>query len=363
MKQAGAALAGLLVLAACERPAEMQTPQADAPGAATNAPALAPASFPEVYERVSPAVVSIYAVATQAPPAVIYDTPFGRVLERRPPVRSMSSGSGFFISAEGHIVTNDHVLGQADEVVVVTTDDRKLQARVVGRDPATDLAVLKVDGEDFPFVSFSRAANPRVGEAVIAIGNPFGLGTTATSGIVSAYGRNIGSAYVDFVQLDAPINQGNSGGPTFNAQGEVVGVNSAIFSPTGANVGIGFAIPAALAREVTEQLIRTGRVERGFIGAGIGDLNPAQAQALGAPEGGAVIASLVPGGPAADAGLRPGDVIVQVDGEAVTEAADVIRRVSGSAEGARLTLRILRQGRPQEVTVAPERRAAPPQVR
>lgn len=363
MKQAGAALAGLLVLAACERPAETRTAQPDAPSNATNAPALAPASFPEVYERVSPAVVSIYAVATETPPAVIYDTPFGRVLERRPPVRSMSSGSGFFISAEGHIVTNDHVLGQADEVVVVTTDERKLRARVVGRDPATDLAVLKVDGADFPFVSFSRAANPRVGEAVIAIGNPFGLGTTATSGIVSAYGRNIGSAYVDFVQLDAPINQGNSGGPTFNAQGEVVGVNSAIFSPTGANVGIGFAIPAALAREVTDQLIRTGRVERGFIGAGIGDLNPAQAQALGAPDGGAVIATLVPGGPAADAGLRPGDVVVQVDGEAVTEAADVIRRVSGSEEGARLTLRVLRQGRPLEIIVAPERRASPPQVR
>lgn len=363
MKQAGAALAGLLVLAACERPAETKLPQADAPSNATNAPALAPASFPEVYERVSPAVVSIYSVATEAPAAVIYDTPFGRVLERRPPVRSMSSGSGFFISAEGHIVTNDHVLGQAQEVVVVTTDERKLRARVVGRDPATDLAVLKVDGEDFPFVSFSRAANPRVGEAVIAIGNPFGLGTTATSGIVSAYGRNIGSAYVDFVQLDAPINQGNSGGPTFNAQGEVVGVNSAIFSPTGGNVGIGFAIPAALAREVTEQLIRTGRVERGFIGAGIGDLNPAQAQALGAPEGGAVIASLVPGGPAADAGLRPGDVVVQVDGEAVSGAADVIRQVSGAEAGARLRLRVLRAGQPVDVTVAPERRASPPQVR
>jgi serine protease Do len=363
MKRSGAALAGLLVLAACERPIGSPPPGDTAPPAAANAPALAPASFPEVYERVSPAVVSIYAMAVATPPAVIYDTPFGRVLERRPQVRSMSSGSGFFISAEGHIVTNDHVLGEAQEVVVVTTDERKLRARVVGRDPATDLAVVKVDGADFPFVSFSRAANPRVGEAVIAIGNPFGLGTTATSGIVSAYGRNIGSAYVDFVQLDAAINQGNSGGPTFNAQGEVVGVNSAIFSPTGANVGIGFAIPAALARQVTDQLIRTGRVERGFIGAGVGDLNPAQAEALGAPQGGAVIASLAAGGPAADAGLRPGDVIVQVDGEAVSEAADVIRRVSSSAPGARLRMRVLRQGRAFDVTVAPERRSSAARVR
>lgn len=354
MKQSGAALAALLVLTACERPADTPRP-ATSPTAAAG-PVLAPASFPEIYERVSPAVVSIYAVAVATPPAVIYDTPFGRVLERRPQVRSMSSGSGFFISAEGHVVTNDHVLGQAQEVVVVTTDERRLRAKVIGRDPATDLAVLKVDGRDFPFVSFSRAANPRVGEAVIAIGNPFGLGTTATSGIVSAYGRNIGSAYVDFVQLDAAINQGNSGGPTFNAQGEVLGVNSAIFSPTGANVGIGFAIPAALAQKVTEQLIRTGRVERGFIGAGVGDVNPAQAEALGASKGGAVVASLVAGGPAADAGLRPGDVIVQVDGEAVTEAADVIRRVSSSAPGARLQLRVLRQGRTLDITVVPARR-------
>lgn len=354
MKRSGAALAALLVLTACERPADTPRP-ATSPTAAAG-PVLAPASFPEIYERVSPAVVSIYAVAVATPPAVIYDTPFGRVLERRPQVRSMSSGSGFFISAEGHVVTNDHVLGQAQEVVVVTTDERRLRAKVIGRDPATDLAVLKVDGRDFPFVSFSRAANPRVGEAVIAIGNPFGLGTTATSGIVSAYGRNIGSAYVDFVQLDAAINQGNSGGPTFNAQGEVLGVNSAIFSPTGANVGIGFAIPAALAQKVTEQLIRTGRVERGFIGAGVGDVNPAQAEALGASKGGAVVASLVAGGPAADAGLRPGDVIVQVDGEAVTEAADVIRRVSSSAPGARLQLRVLRQGRTLDITVVPARR-------
>lgn len=360
MKRSGAALAGLLVLAACERPAEPLRPEQAAPASAANAPSLAPASFPEVYQRVSPAVVSIYAVAVATPPAVIYDTPFGRVLERRPQVRSMSSGSGFFISADGHVVTNDHVLGQAQEVVVVTTDERRLPAKVIGRDPATDLAVLKVEGRDFPFVSWSQAANPRVGEAVIAIGNPFGLGTTATSGIVSAYGRNIGSAYVDFVQLDAAINQGNSGGPTFNAQGEVLGVNSAIFSPTGANVGIGFAIPAALARQVTEQLIRTGRVERGFIGAGVGDLNPAQAEALGAQGGGAVVASLVAGGPAADAGLRPGDVIVQVDGEAVSEAADVIRRVSGSAPGARLQMRVLRQGRSIDITVAPERRSSGP---
>jgi len=360
MKGSGLALVGLLALAACERPgtAPEQSPAAPAPSTRAPVPAAAPASFPEVYERVSPAVVSIYAVAVETPAAVIYDTPFGRILERRPPVRSMSSGSGFFISAEGYIVTNDHVVGDSQEVIVVTTDDRKLRAKVVGRDPATDLAVLKVDGRDFPHVSFSRAANPRVGEAVIAIGNPFGLGTTATSGIVSAYGRNIGSAYVDFVQLDAAINQGNSGGPTFNAQGEVVGVNSAIFSPTGANVGIGFAIPAALAREITDQLIRTGKVERGYIGAGLGDLNPRQAEALGAPQGGAVIASLASGGPAARAGLRPGDVVVEVDGERVSDAADVIRKVSRAAEGARLRMRVVRQGRAVDLTVAPERRAS-----
>jgi serine protease Do len=314
-------------------------------------------TFPDVYDRVSPAVVSIYAATTAPPAVVMHDTPFGVLLERVPPVRSMSSGSGFFISAEGHIVTNDHVLGRAETVEVVLKEGGRLRARVVGRDPATDLAVLKVDGGRHPFVNFSAAASPRVGEPVIAIGNPFGLGTTATSGIVSAYGRDIGSAYVDFVQLDAPINQGNSGGPTFNARGEVVGVNTAIFSPTGGSVGIGFAIPASTAADVSRQLMARGRVERGFMGAAIGDPTPAAARALGA-EDGALVASVVPGGPAARAGLLPGDLIVAVDGDGVSEAAEVIRRVVQAEPGARLRLELMRRGRPLTLALTPERRSS-----
>ena len=326
-----------------------------APAAVPAASPAAAGTFPDVYDRVSPAVVSIYAATTAPPAVVMHDTPFGVLLERVPPVRAMSSGSGFFISADGHIVTNDHVLGRAETVEVVLKEGGRLRARVVGRDPATDLAVLKVDGGRHPFVSFSAAASPRVGEPVIAIGNPFGLGTTATSGIVSAYGRDIGSAYVDFVQLDAPINQGNSGGPTFNARGEVVGVNTAIFSPTGGSVGIGFAIPATTAADVARQLIASGRVRRGFIGAAIGDPTPAAARVLGA-EDGAVVASVAPGGPAARAGLRPGDLIVGLDDRPVTEAVEVIRRVVQADPGAALSLQVMRDGRRVAIKVEPERR-------
>src|SRR5690606_26968023 len=170
---------------------------------------------------------------------------------------------------DGYIVTNNHVVENAAEITVRLSDERELEARVVGRDPETDLAVLKVDGGDYPFVSFEASAQPRVGDWVIAVGNPFGLGGTATAGIVSARGRDIGEAYVDFIQIDAPINRGNSGGPTFDIYGRVIGVNTAIFSPNGFSVGIGFAIPADVAQTVTQQLIRDGAVERGYLGVEI----------------------------------------------------------------------------------------------
>jgi serine protease Do len=270
-------------------------------------------------------------------------------------IQAQSSGSGFFISADGDILTNNHVIEDANAVQVVLSDGRRLPARLVGRDPASDLAVLKVEGRNFPHVTFATAANPRVGEAVIAIGNPFGLGSTATHGIVSAYARDIGSPYVDFVQLDAPINQGNSGGPTFNGRGEVIGVNTAIFSTTGGSVGIGFAIPAAVARDVSRQLIADGRVMRGFIGASVGDLPP-QKGAL-TPQGGAVIAAVAAGAPAARAGLLPGDVVVAADGAAVTGAADLIRRVVQAPAGRAVTLEVLRGDRRLRLSVTPEQRA------
>lgn len=315
-------------------------------------------SFSQIYERVSPAVVSVNATRVAVSPAPIADSFSGTLGSERPVVQSMSSGSGFFISADGLLLTNNHVVGDAILVSVVLRDGRELPARVVGRDPGTDLAVLRVAGRGFPHLTFSAAANPRVGEAVIAIGNPFGLGTTATHGIVSAYGRNIGSPYVDFVQLDAPINQGNSGGPTFNEQGEVVGVNTAIFSPSGGSVGIGFAIPAATASDVAKQLSRSGHVERGFIGASIIDLQPVASVATGSRSGGAGVAAVVLGAPAHQAGLRPGDLITAIQGHEVKNATDVIRSVIRAEEGHVLQISILRKGRSVSINVPVQRRAS-----
>ena len=214
----------------------------------------APASFSAVYERVSPAVVSIYA-ATQTPALLV--TPYGDRGPARllPPMQSLSSGSGFFISSDGYVVTNNHVVEGANRIVVAMENGTRRPATLVGRDPDTDLAVIRVEGKDFPFVSFSRATRPKVGDWVVAVGNPFGIGTTATAGIVSAYGRDFGSGFADYLQLDAAINRGNSGGPSFDSEGRVVGVNTAIFSPTGAFVGIGFAIPADTAEMVTRRII------------------------------------------------------------------------------------------------------------
>lgn len=350
---AASVFVGLAMLAACRQPEASEEAVEDRQPAAAqvNPRGATPASFPQIFERVSPAVVSVNA-ARVGPRTPLTDFFSGRA-SGQPLVQAMSAGSGFFISADGHILTNNHVVGDANQLSVVLRDGRELPATVVGRDPGSDLAVLRVEGRDFPHVTFSSAANPRVGEGVIAIGNPFGLGTTATHGIVSAFGRDIGSPYVDFIQLDAPINQGNSGGPTFNEQGEVVGVNTAIFSPSGGSVGIGFAIPATTARDVAQQLIRTGRVERGFIGASLLDL-PAQSP-LGSG-GGVVVAALVGGAPAARAGLMPGDIIVGVQGQEVEDAADVIRRVVTAKSGAALRFDVVRQGSRRSVVVPVERR-------
>ena len=354
-KLSAAFVIGLMcaLLGACrqggsEGPAQ-QAAANSAAGSAVNAPGAAASSFPQIYERVSPAVVSVNAAKVGQAPSPVADF-FSGPGGGQPVIESMSAGSGFFISAEGHILTNNHVVGDANQVAVVLRDGRELPARVVGRDPATDLVLLRVQGRGFPHVTFSAAANPRVGEAVIAIGNPFGLGTTATHGIVSAYGRNIGSPFVDFVQLDAAINQGNSGGPTFNAQGEVVGVNTAIFSPSGGSVGIGFAIPASVASSVAQQMMRSGRVERGFIGASLADL-PRSASG-----GGAVVAAVMAGAPAARAGLRPGDIIAAVNGREVKDATDVIRGVAAARSGEVLPFAIIRGGRTATVNVSVQRR-------
>lgn len=320
---------------------------------AAGRPGGAPETFAPILERVSPAVVSIYSTATVAPPQLIVpDLPFLGRPQYLPPMQAMSSGSGFFISADGYVVTNDHVVAGAQEVEVVLQDERRLKARLVGRDPATDLAVLKVDGGGFPFVSFAEAARPRVGDWVIAVGNPFGLGTTATAGIVSARGRDIGSTFVDYLQIDAPLNRGNSGGPTFDVHGRVVGVNTAILSPSGGFIGIGFAVPADVADKVTRRIIARRPVERGYLGATLQDVTPETAEALGLPApGGALVVSVAPGGPAAAAGLQPGDVLTTVEGGRIVDAAAATRLVVRKDPGEVVHVGVRRNGGTVELSV------------
>ncbi len=341
-------------------------------------PPGAPLSFADIFDRVSPAVVQIdvrQRVTRRSLrgipgfenfpfPFAVPQQPGGEGEEQELP-QATGSGSGFFISADGYIVTNNHVVENAAEITVRLSDERELEARVVGRDPETDLAVLKVDGGDYPFVSFEASAQPRVGDWVIAVGNPFGLGGTATAGIVSARGRDIGEAYVDFIQIDAPINRGNSGGPTFDIYGRVIGVNTAIFSPNGFSVGIGFAIPADVAQTVTQQLIRDGAVERGYLGVEIITLTDEYRAALGLSDdvGGAYIGTVTPDGPAARGGLRAGDIVVGLNGQTVSSSTELTRLVGRASAGDLLRLDILRDGRRMQVSVRSGTRPSPEELR
>jgi serine protease Do len=364
---------------------------AQAPGGAVNAPgriaSASPGSFADIVAKVAPAVVSINVVERagvspaaqfgQAAPGPDGDDedqggdqggpqggpgglpfPFRFMIPQgqcqQPAVPIHASGSGFFISSDGYVVTNNHVVHNAEKITVVTNENRELTAHVVGTDPATDLAVLKVDGGGFQYVSFEDTARPRVGDWVVAVGNPFGLGGTATAGIVSALGRqNVsGSSYVDYMQIDAPINRGNSGGPTFDVEGRVVGVNSAIYTPSGGSVGIGFDIPADVAAQVTRQLISSGQVTRGYIGATVQNLSPELAGSLGLSNAkGAIVDQLTPGGPAERAGLHSGDVVTSVNGQAVTSSAEMTRQVGLSKPGQDIQLGVLRGGRTEPVTI------------
>ncbi|HEY4031480.1 MAG TPA: Do family serine endopeptidase [Caulobacteraceae bacterium] len=265
---------------------------------------------------------------------------------------AMASGSGFFISPDGYIVTNNHVVENATEIKVVMKDERELTAKVVGRDENTDLAVIKVEGKGFSYVNFENSARPRVGDWVIAVGNPFGLGGTATAGIISAYGRNIGETFVDYIQIDAPINRGNSGGPTFDVYGRVIGVNTAIFSPSGGSVGIGFAIPADVADNITKQLISGGKITRGYLGASIQNVTPEVADSVGIPgKKGALVAEVVAGGPAQKGGVQSGDVVLEINGHMVKDSTDLTRQVAASHSGDSLNLTIWRGGKQITVSV------------
>jgi serine protease Do len=346
--------------------------------AADTQPSAGPASFADVVDRVKSSVVSVkvkMADATDAesdfqtmphfPPGSPFDRFFKQFgmpddqdqgdgpMPRRQHHMTMAQGSGFFISADGYIVTNNHVVDHATEVTVTTSEGKTLSAKVIGTDPKTDLALLKVnDSGTYPFVKFAPHT-PRVGDWVIAVGNPFGLGGTVTAGIVSARGRDIGSGpYDDFIQIDAPVNHGNSGGPTFNTDGDVVGVNTAIFSPSGGSVGIGFAIAGDVVEKVVDQLKSGGGVERGWLGVEIQPVTQDIADSLGLKTAsGALVAKENKDAPAAAAGVKVGDVVTAVNGQSVADPRELARRVAdlGPKKSAELT--IWRNGAQQTVSV------------
>lgn len=324
-------------------------------------------SFAPLVSRVKPAVVEITTLAGGE-----YDArqmqnlpelygPFGEMLRRyygqgrtftAPEQRAL--GSGFIIDPAGYIVTNNHVIDGAREVSVTLNDGTKQRARIVGRDDKTDLALIKIDaGHELPYVAFGNSDEAHEGDWVLAVGNPYGLGGTVTAGIISAHGRNINEGpYDDFLQIDAPINPGNSGGPLFNQSGQVVGIDTAIYSPSGGSVGIGFAIPSNVAKSVVAQLRENGRVSRGWLGISMQALTPSLAKAAGlANEHGVIVAEVTPGSPAAAAGLQEGDVITTFNDRAISDGRDLALLVAQTHPGQRVDLSVRRDGRALSVKV------------
>jgi serine protease Do len=342
-----------------------------------------PVGFADIVEKVKPAVVSVRVKLDGGPRTTGFEGelpfPKGSPMDRffrqfgapdegdqgnqgnqgrqgaAPGGRNMitGQGSGFFISGDGYAVTNNHVVDKAENVQVTTDDGKIYQAKVIGTDPRSDLALIKVDGrDDFPFVKFAEG-NPRIGDWVLAVGNPFGLGGTVTAGIVSARGRDIGNGpYDDFIQIDAPVNKGNSGGPTFDVDGNVIGVNTAIFSPSGGSVGIAFAIPADTVKKVVSQLKDKGSVTRGWIGVQIQSVTPEIADSLGLKNAqGALVAEPQSGGPAAKAGIEAGDVITAVNGTTIKDARELARQIGGLPPGSSVKLSILHKGAEKSVAL------------
>ncbi|HYF06585.1 MAG TPA: trypsin-like peptidase domain-containing protein [Acetobacteraceae bacterium] len=328
--------------------------------AAVAPPALAQRGLPDfadLAERVLPAVVSIQTTAREpgSVPQEFRGTPYERQF-RNNGRQVRGTGSGFILDPAGMVVTNGHVVGNVTRVVVRLQDGTELPARVVGTDDAVDVAVLRIEaGRPLTAVSFGPSARLRVGQWVMAAGNPFGLGGSVSAGIVSALGRDIRvGPFDDFIQTDAPINPGNSGGPLFNLDGEVIGINTAIYSPSGANVGIGFAVPSDLARPLVEQLMRGGRVERGWLGVSLGEARGENGRR------GAVVAAVQPNSPAARAGVKQGDLVVTLNGERVESSRQLVRGVAMLPPGQSVRLGIVRgNAAPREVTVQIGRR--PPQ--
>jgi serine protease Do len=269
------------------------------------------------------------------------------------PTPSLAQGSGFFISPDGFVVTNNHVVEDAEDITVTLEAGEKYPAKLIGSDPRTDVALVKVnaEGKTFPFVEFS-SKDPRVGDWVLAVGNPFGLGGTVTAGIISAHNRDIGSGPYDYLQIDAAVNRGNSGGPAFDLDGKVVGMNTAIFSPSGGNVGIAFAVPAVLVKEVVSELQSHGTVDRGWLGVVIQNVSDDIADSIGLAEAkGAMITKVTEDGPAAKEDLKPGDVIVEVNGEKIADSRDLARKIAELHPDTDVKLSIARYGEQRQVTM------------
>jgi serine protease Do len=350
-------------------------PTAASPPPAEKSAASSDAPFAEVFERLAGRLVGVVVniSTTQAPtpaktaqeagpssPGASLDDLFRDFFGDKGGApgqagsRIASLGSGFIIDPSGLIVTNAHVIANADQITVTLSDDTVLQAQVIGRDAVTDLALLKVDAKTpLPAAAWGESSKAKVGDWVLAIGNPFGLGGTVTAGIISATARDIHSGpYDDYLQTDASINRGNSGGPMFNLQGEVIGINTAIYSPTGGSIGIGFAVPTALAQPIIDQLRTSGKVERGWIGARIQPITDDIAESIGLDKArGALIASIDPASPATQAGLKPGDVILSYDGKPVDRSRQLPRLVADSAPNKPVKLAIWRDGKEVEATL------------
>jgi serine protease Do len=335
-----------------------------------------PVGFADIVEKVKPAVISVRVKVDSGAKMMGFEgnqpfppnSPMERFFRRfglpdgstpdepRGPRNRLvtGQGSGFFITADGYAVTNNHVVDKADDVEITTDDGKTYTAKVIGTDPRTDLALIKVDGHsDFPYVKLADRA-PRIGDWVLAVGNPFGLGGTVTAGIVSARGRDIGAGpYDDFIQIDAPVNKGNSGGPTFDVDGNVIGVNTAIFSPSGGSVGIAFAIPASTVSSVVAQLRDKGTVTRGWIGVQIQPVTADIAESIGLKKAeGALVSEPQANGPAAKAGIEAGDVITAVNGSPVKDARDLAKQIGSIAPGTSVKLDVWRKGQTKDLSLS-----------
>ncbi len=354
-----ALFATVLLFAGCAAPPNAAQAQADfgpRPGA--------PASFAPLVKRVVPAVVNIAVIegaqsAVEIPPE-LRGTPAERLLRERLRRRSIrGAGAGFIIDPSGVIVTNSHVVGHASRITVTLSDGQELPGQVIGVDDLTDIAVIRVTARaSLPYVSWGDSRTVEVGDWIMAAGNPFGVGTSVTAGIVSARGRDIGAGpFDDFIQIDAPINPGNSGGPTFNMQGQVIAVNTAIVSPTGGSVGIGFAVPSEIATRVVDDLRSKGRIDRGWLGVSVQDTG----HRPNGGEPGVVIAGVERTSPAARAGIRPGDVILAVNGTKVETSTGLVRTIAAIPPGGAARLSVRRAGQTLDVPVSVGRRPAEPE--